>query len=354
MKIAFFVVSHVIGGVEKTFITYANGLANKGYDVSFMVCYPGKMESLLSDSVKRINLGAKRLMLSSFRIAECIEKENIDIIICSNEHTIFVWLAKLLSKKNISIITSHHYYLEYTEKPKFTKYFLSIVYNRCNAVVAVSDGIMDDLANKLKVKNTLLSVIKNPVDVKAIRSQADMYIPENIHEKSIVWVGRFSPVKNLKSLILAFLKFKASYPSYKLYLIGDGEEFETIKKFIESKHENSSIILSGSKYNPFPYIKYSKMVVLSSLSECYPTVVLEAMALGKTVVSTPTIGSKEILGNGRYGIISKGFDEETLCDAMLIGVTNPVNRDVLNKAIIDSDVKTKVNEYVNLLEKFNP
>ena len=68
----------------------------------------------------------------------------------------------------------------------------------------------------------------------------------------------------------------------------------------------------GYQANPYPYIKVSDIFVLTSDTEGYPTVVCEALCLGKPVISTNITGSDELLANG-IGILT-GFEPDAIAE----------------------------------------
>ncbi|MFW9821457.1 MAG: glycosyltransferase, partial [Candidatus Thorarchaeota archaeon] len=77
------------------------------------------------------------------------------------------------------------------------------------------------------------------------------------------------------------------------------------------------IYLLGSIKNPYKYISKADIFVLSSLHEGLPTVLIEALACGLPIISTNCeTGPKEILGNGRYGILTKVANSSDLAEKM--------------------------------------
>jgi len=66
----------------------------------------------------------------------------------------------------------------------------------------------------------------------------------------------------------------------------------------------------GTISNPYPYIRKAQALLLSSSSEAFPLVVVEALSLNTPVVTTPTKGPVEILKGTNGGIITNGFNDE--------------------------------------------
>ena len=93
-------------------------------------------------------------------------------------------------------------------------------------------------------------------------------------------------------------------------IVGDGPDMERVKRYAAASPVADLIHLVGYKSDPAPYYNACGVFVLSSLNEGLPTVLLEAMAHGKPVVSTNVPGAREILENGMDGVLCGIGDAE--------------------------------------------
>ena len=88
---------------------------------------------------------------------------------------------------------------------------------------------------------------------------------------------------------------------------------------------------------------------MPSLSEALPTVIIESMVLGKTVVATPTKGAKEILKNG-LGYIIKSFDDEKeLSEMISYAIDAPIPSDILQNESAQYGLNIRVSEFEKCL-----
>lgn len=158
-------------------------------------------------------------------------------------------------------------------------------------------------------------------------------------EDYIVFIGRLSIVKNIKLLIDAIYEINKMY-RLPLLIVGDGVERSYLERRVSQLGIQNIVCFIGNQPNPYPFIKNARLVALSSESEAFPTVLLESLALGKTIVSTPTNGALEILENGKYGYISKSYND---VDDFKITINNAYNNP------IDASLLT---DYLN--QKFSP
>ncbi|MEQ8197853.1 MAG: glycosyltransferase, partial [Clostridiaceae bacterium] len=76
------------------------------------------------------------------------------------------------------------------------------------------------------------------------------------------------------------------------------------ERYINENSLEDTVKLMGFQSNPYPYIKAADFFVCSSRAEGLSTVVTEAMILGKPVITTDCAGMRELLDEGRYGIIT--------------------------------------------------
>ena len=102
-----------------------------------------------------------------------------------------------------------------------------------------------------------------------------------------------------------------------LVIIGEGPEKNNILQKINQLKLNENIMLTGFKSNPFPLMKKSSLVVLSSDWEGLAIVLIEALALKKQIVSTDCPnGPREILDNGKFGLLVPMNSPEKLAEGM--------------------------------------
>ncbi len=157
---------------------------------------------------------------------------------------------------------------------------------------------------KEKLPNISIETILNPLNVEKIARQSLADIPPN-KTPFFVYVGRIDGDKDITTLINAYkLFYEKTHSATKLYLCGTGTQVTYYKNFIQELHLEKQIILKGDTANPFPYMRQSKALILSSFSEGYGMVLLEAMICGTIPVSSDCVsGPREILANGKRGVL---------------------------------------------------
>lgn len=166
------------------------------------------------------------------------------------------------------------------------------------------------------IKHTSFKVICNPV--REIST-------ENVVKKEnlILTVGRIIPTKNHSRLIDSFLNLNNS--DWKLVIVGGDalnmSLMNDLKNKINEKGANTRILLTGTLSDVDTYYRKSRIFVLTSESEGFPNVIVEAMSAGLPVVAFDCIaGPSEIITDGKDGFLIPLHNykllEEKLCSLM--------------------------------------
>ncbi len=347
--LAFFSPTLQIGGVEKVFITLANQLCEK-YDVTFILKYSdGSFRNELSNDIKIVCTNSSHLRYAFFSLARILYKYKFDYVFAGTLRTnILLFFSNLFVFNPSKIIAGQHNYLNVENSKLLHERVLPYVLNHVTKTIAVSEKISEMLLS-MGVRREKVCTIPNPINIKQIETQSmeDVNVPKGEY---VVFVGRIGPVKNLPLLLNAFCLFVENEPNAKLLIIGDGPQRASLINYTKEKGMENCIIWMGSKSNPYPYIKNSRLVVLSSLSEAFPVIVLESFCLGKTILSTNNKGAQYILRNGELGYIVDTFtDSEKYCKEMQRAWNSPLPEDMLKKQARRYDVEMIVKDYEDII-----
>lgn len=309
-RIAFFLPTLNIGGIERVFICYANNLAKRGYAIDFVLCKrEGPLLRDVAPSVNMVFLDVIKLRWAGKQLRKYLKEVKPDIVVSGGDYPNMVLIVSTIGLRNKpNIIISQHNYnsIEGRRLGGWTQFWMRLIYPMANQIIAISEGIKAYLCNNIHIECDKIVEINNPIDIddicKRSKEKNELLLPTDF----IVFIGRISLVKNIPLLLKAYEK--ANIGNVGLVIVGDGPELFHIKHIINSLSKKNSIYCIGSMNNPMPILAKAKALVLSSFSEAFPTVLLEAMCLNKPIISTPTKGALEIL-NGVEGVyISTSFD----------------------------------------------
>jgi len=136
----------------------------------------------------------------------------------------------------------------------------------------------------------------------------------------IVFVGRFSYEKGFFVLLDALSKLQDIGIRKKVIAVGTHISDETrslVHNYLDLKKLSTSIEWIYDSPNPIQYIAQSKVLVLPSLREGLPRVILEAMSVGTTVVATNVGGIPEVINSSDVGILVQPGNVEQLFQAIV-------------------------------------
>jgi glycosyltransferase involved in cell wall biosynthesis len=186
-------------------------------------------------------------------------------------------------------------------------------------LVAVSDGVADDLRGTLGLRSARIERIYNGFDADAIRlaaTQADADMPR---DPFVLHVGRFMPQKRHDLLLDAWSN--AALPHRLVLLTAPSAELEAL---IASRGLEERVLVAGFRPNPYPWMQAAELLVLCSDREGMPNVLIEALACGTRVVSTDCpSGPREILRGERARWLVPCGDAEALAAAMRAALDSP-------------------------------
>ena len=345
--------------MEKVMADYANLLNEAGY----VIIYVTMVKTLddnpdsyyrLSENINFVDLSTPRLRNTILKLAKIIKQNRPDIVITANSLVFPATMCKLLAPSvKFRIIATQHNLLYNTEikQARLSSYILKRCSYFCYKIIAVSASISDALINQLKINPKKVTVVYNPIDRNRIMKLAHEYNVPDL--KYVLFVGRLSPVKNIPLAIKGFELFANEYPDIDFLIIGEGEEKESLTEMIKASPAGNRIKMLGAINNPYPYILSSSIVVIPSLSEGLPLVCLESLTLGKTVVSTPNEGCKELLhrDGSQYGYISNSFNNPAeFAELMVMAYKYPISQQRLSGSTICFDKGNKLKEIIALFE----
>jgi glycosyltransferase involved in cell wall biosynthesis len=128
--------------------------------------------------------------------------------------------------------------------------------------------------------------------------QARLSLNWPMNDPVALFVGRLAKVKRIPLLLDAFGRVRQSLPDARLYLLGEGEDGEELRRLARQNFDGVTFMGAVPPQDIFRYYNAANLLVLCSLEEGSPTVVKEALACGAPVVSTDVGDVAEVLNLG--------------------------------------------------------
>jgi glycosyltransferase involved in cell wall biosynthesis len=228
-----------------------------------------------------------------------------------------------------------------------------IFYPTARAVIAVSQGVADDLARLIGPGRARLVVIPNPVvtpDLLRLAGEAPDHPWLGPGQPPVILAaGRLAPQKDYPTLIRAFAALVEGQ-DMRLIILGEGPERPALEALVGDLGLSGRVDLPGFRGNPFAYMAKARLFVLSSAWEGLPGVLIQAMACGTPVVSTDCpSGPREILVEGRLGPLVPVGDIAALAEAMARTLDRTPESEVLQARAADFGLATVTQLYLDVL-----
>ncbi len=179
-------------------------------------------------------------------------------------------------------------------------------YRKYDKIVCVSQGVKESLM-ELCGNFENAEVVYNVINDKKIKALAQ---EQNCNGSfKIVTVGRLEEPKGYDRLLRVHKRLMDEGFKYKLKFVGDGSKREELQAYVEDNALAESTEFVGYCDNPYKYIITADLLVSPSRVEGFSTVVCESLILGKPIVATDCCGTKEILGNSEFGLVTENNEE---------------------------------------------
>lgn len=210
-------------------------------------------------------------------------------------------------------------------------------YSKFNQIICVSDTVKINFIKKFKLENVIR--VYNPIDKVDILKKANVtcQYPQTGNDIKFITIGRLVHQKGYDRLLSAMKQLKENGIHCKLLILGEGEMYHTLSKYIEENNLSEDIMLYGFQANPYQYLKNADCFICSSRSEGFSLVIAEALVLGKPVISTYCSGPNELLEEGKYGILIPNTEQDLYYGLKSI-VTNSM---LLDSYKLKSQLKAK-------------
>jgi len=361
-KILFFIYQMGAGGAARTLLNIVNHLDRQTFEpILVTLNFDGSYERYLKKDVKFIKLSTNRLRKSIIPLAKIIRKTKPDLVFSTIPvyNTIAI-LARFLSFTQTKSIVREAAYLGGDFKTNMKLHLFGMLYRTSHKVIALSQGVKQNLIKRYRIKESKIKVIYNPLDLEHINEQISTGILSEDHAlifnettKVIVTAGRLVPEKDQKTLLKAFALLREKI-DVKLIILGEGELENTLKDLTKTLNISQDVYFAGFVNNPYIYFHRADLFALSSLNEGFGHVLVEALATKVPIVSTACEpGALEVLADGEFGALVPLRDPETMSAKMfeLLTLTEKNRHAMIEKGYEraqDFAVEQIVGEYENI------
>ncbi|PTX42626.1 glycosyltransferase involved in cell wall biosynthesis [Christiangramia gaetbulicola] len=322
MKILHLIHKHQNRGAETFTCQLSNHQSKIGHEVKIVAVYNGEanlnwkdsIESLIGDENKFIDWKAWK------KLSEYVNDFKPDIIQANSGDTLkYAVLSKITFGWKTPIIFRNASEVGQYLNSNSQKMFNYLLYRKVSGVASVSKKSKNDLIGHFSFLEKKTTIIPIGLEEKTVISRIKF---DSSRRYNIVHVGGFSFEKNHEGLIRIFRKVVDQRKDIHLHLIGDGPLKSQIENFSNEFALNDYISFYGFVNNPLDYIKAADLLVLPSIIEGLPGVLLEAMYCKTPVIAYDVGGISEIV-KSQTGTLMKKDDKEGFANAILEKIDHP-------------------------------
>lgn len=322
------------GGGENWTLLTAKGLADRGHNVwvagrqDSEIIKRAKAKGLRTEIVNLHNTLSCLNPVKIFSFKSFLEENNIEVLFLnlSRDRKFGAITGALADVERII-------YRRGVDRPLKKRFYSNWLYG-----TVLTDIIANSKSTKENVMKNLKGIL-NKEKIKLIYNGVE--IPENIEpgfslredyninesDKILVNVGRLFPEKGHDLLLAGMKKLNRLNQSWKLFIIGEGDERDKIERLISEYELDDQVYLTGFVDNVDEYLAQADLMVHSARIEGFGLVLVEAMATGLPVVAVAASNIPEIVQDGEVGLLAKEENPQDLAEKV-------------NQLLKDDDLRT--------------
>ncbi len=359
-RLALFVPSMRAGGAERVTLILAREIAARGHAVDLLLAQAeGPHLAEVHESVRVVDLKASRVLTSLLPLVRYLRQERPQALLSMMVHTniVALWACRLAGVSTRTVVSERvtlSWRTEHTRSKRgwLWPWLIKLFYPWADGIIAVSNGVADDLVQVAGIPREYVRTIYNPIVRPELREKAQAPLDHPWFKPGqppvVLAAGRLTAQKGFPTLIQAFARVCQVLPA-RLLILGEGEQRLALETLIRQLGLEKDVSLPGFEANPYPYMARASVFVLSSRWEGLPCVLIEALACGAPLIATDCpSGPREILKDGQYGQLVPVGDIAALAQAieMALGGKIPPPPEESWRPF---ELETVVNQYMNVL-----
>jgi len=190
--------------------------------------------------------------------------------------------------------------------------FESLLWCMSNRIICNSEAIRQFLLQKHSVDPYRSAVVPNGVDT-------DFFTPDGSQKDSVptvLYLGRMARIKDPMNALAAFHLLSHRMPEARMIMMGNGRLRASLQDYARVNGLTDRVDIRAGSTDVRPVLRKAWLIVVPSVSEGLPNVILEAMACGAPVVATAVGGNPEAVREGVTGLLVPAKDPLAMADAM--------------------------------------
>jgi glycosyltransferase involved in cell wall biosynthesis len=350
------------GGVERVMLNLIQGFLTRGIRVDLVLDFLeySPFEKLLPEGARIVLLGVRSTRERLPKFIGYLKSEQPDAVLSATHFANEIaCVAKKLAGVKTRLVLSEHTNLSSDirdsagrVRPRILAATTRWIYPLADAVVAVSDGVAEDMCRVSGLARAKVTTIYNPIGFAGLAKMAREDVDEPWLAQGeppvVLGIGRLEVQKNFPNMLRALKIVRERVPA-RLILLGEGSERARLAGLIDEMELGDAVKMPGFMPNPAAYMARAAVFAMSSSWEGMPVALIEALSLRTPVVSTDCpSGPIEVLAGGRYGELVP-MDDSAALAAAIVKVLEGERKTADEAWLARFDVGTIVEQYLRLM-----
>ncbi len=334
IKALFILPSLAKAGAETQLIDLINGLSASKYKKYLFTSNPNEYQKSRLDLERiyyRNDQRKFKLDISpAITIAKFIDKEDIDVIHCTLQISLFLgWIARIISKKKPKLISAIHTTINRSLKDDLLDQIVyRFIMKKCHKIIFVCHSQKKHWVRRFPFLLGKSDVIYNGIDVEHFNpvlcehsgKELKKSLGINDNEFIVCSVANFREEKGHFHLCNALSLVKK--PIH-LILAGEGPLKKDIQNIVKQKQMSSYVHFMGVVSDVRPIFSISHLSVIPSTAETFPLAMLESMCMGTPVLARNIGGLGEAILHEKTGFLVPPGSPVDLAEALLMAYNSP-------------------------------
>ena len=326
-----------VGGAERHVVDLARTLRCRGHVVTVACSASGALSGVLEEAGIPVRTLLHRLVKRRFsltyarRLRRLVKEGRFDLVHAHIYASATAAAVATLGTGVPLVITEH---TEASWRYRHARWISWGLYRHAKHVIAVSSAIRQRLIITDHVSPARITVVPNAVAPAASAPNvAPPALPVELGGGPLVGViARLQPEKGVAAFLRAAARVSSIFPEARFLVVGDGPLRQELSTLAERLGVRERVHFLGFQPDARQIIEYLDALVVPSVSEGTPLVVLEAMAAGVPVVASAVGGIPDQIRHGKEGLLIPPGDPVALGEALLKLLRDPANARFLGEA----------------------